>query len=240
MCTLILVFRQDPRFPLIIAANRDEVLDRPASGPRVWAEGFIAPRDERAGGTWLGLNRHGLFVGVTNRFLAPRQDQRESRGQLVVEALKEPSAASLHAAMATLPPTRFNAFHLLYADAAGAFVTWSDGERLCQDTLAPGVHVVTERSLGGDDRSRSDFIRQHLPATVTADALQRLLGLTREDDPLGGVCVEAPAFNYGTRSSAVLFVAQPLLHSQLTFADGRPDRAPFTDRSHLVGELLHR
>lgn len=40
--------------PLVIAANRDERLDRPASGPTRWAgEKFFAPRDEQAGGTWL-------------------------------------------------------------------------------------------------------------------------------------------------------------------------------------------
>lgn len=237
MCTLILLYRTHPTYPVVVAANRDEVLDRPSSGPRLWPDGFLAPRDEQAGGTWLGLNRDGVFVGVTNRFLAPRVPERASRGVLVVEALRQRSAAALHQVMAAVSPERFNAFHLLYADAGGAFVTWSDGTDLHQQALAPGTHIVTERSLGGDDRARSTFIEQHFPAVVTADSLGRLLALTRPEDPLGGVCVEAPAFNYGTRSSAVLFIGAPLAGSELYWADGRPDRTPFVRRDELVQAL---
>src|SRR5712692_8012823 len=73
VCTLICAFRVFPRWPLIVAANRDEHLNRPASPPRLWPGdlSFVAPRDEAAGGTWLGLNSAGLFVGVTNRFGVP-------------------------------------------------------------------------------------------------------------------------------------------------------------------------
>ncbi len=244
MCTLVASVLEHPGWPLIVAANRDEVLDRPATGPRHWpGEGFVAPRDEQAGGTWLGLNRHGLFVGVTNRFLAPKHAERESRGRLVVEALRFPSAAALHAHLGALSPTRFNAFHLLYADDAGAFVTWSDGERVQQQALPPGLHIVTERSLGGDDHARKALIEAAWPgltpggAAPTPEGLQGLLALTRPDDPLGGVCVEAPAFNYGTRSALVLLRGAPLSKSRLFWADGRPDRTPFVERGDLLRAL---
>ncbi|MBM4380007.1 MAG: NRDE family protein [Deltaproteobacteria bacterium] len=34
MCTLLAAFRVHPDYPLLVAANRDERLDRRASGPR--------------------------------------------------------------------------------------------------------------------------------------------------------------------------------------------------------------
>jgi uncharacterized protein with NRDE domain len=245
MCTLVVCIRQHEGFPLIVAANRDENLSRPASGPRKWAElPFIAPQDQLAFGTWLGLTRGGMFVGVTNRFLAPKHEGRDSRGTLVVEALSAPDATTLHTTLRTLSSARFNAFHLVYADDTGAFVTWSDGETVRQQTLEPGLHVVTERSLGGDDHARTSLIHERWPqvspngALPTAEALQALLGATRPDDPLGGVCVEAPAWNYGTRSSMVLFRATRLSDSRIFWAEGRPDRTPFVDRSDLVRELL--
>lgn len=80
MCTLALAFQKHSGVPLVVAANRDEALDRPAVGPFIWEQGFLAPRDERAGGTWLGLTRSGLFVGVTNRFPTLRDAARASRG----------------------------------------------------------------------------------------------------------------------------------------------------------------
>lgn len=244
MCTLIVGFQQHPDWPVVVAANRDEALSRPATGPRRWpGEPFVAPRDEEAGGTWLGLTRGGLFVGVTNRFPAERHPDRRSRGALVVEALRAPDAPALQARLASLDPTTFNAFHLLFADAGHAFVTWSDGERLFQRTLGPGLHVVTERSLGGDDRARVELVEALWPrvspggALPTPAALQGLLGTTRAGDPMGGLCVEAPGWNYGTRSSLVLLRHAQLAASRLFWADGRPDVTPFVERPDLVAAL---
>src|SRR6266542_1841340 len=72
VCTLIAAFQQHALFPVIVAANRDELYARASSGPRAWERGFFAPRDEAAGGTWLGVTSSGAFVGVTNRFGAPK------------------------------------------------------------------------------------------------------------------------------------------------------------------------
>lgn len=52
----------------------------------------MAPRDDVAGGTWLGVNAAGVFVGITNRYLGPKDDARVSRGALVTRALALPSA----------------------------------------------------------------------------------------------------------------------------------------------------
>jgi hypothetical protein len=241
MCTLIVSFRQHDDWPVVVAANRDEALGRPATGPRRWpGERFVAPRDELAGGTWLGLTTSGLFVGVTNRFPAERHGDRRSRGALVVDALRAPDAVTLQARLARLDPREYNAFHLLLADRDAAFVTWSDGQALQQQPLAPGLHVVTERSLGGDDRSRVELARRLWPASSppAPGELMALLGTTRPDDPLGGLCVEAPAFDYGTRSSAVLLLNRELGRSRLFWAEGRPDRTPFVERPDLVAALI--
>lgn len=245
MCTLIVSFQQHSAAPVLVAANRDEARGRPARGPFRWpGEGFIAPRDEQAGGTWLGLTRTGLFVGVTNRFPSARHDGRESRGLLVVEALRAPSAAALHRRLAALAPARFNPFHLLYADAAAAFVTWSDGAALRQQALAPGLHVVTERSLGGDDHARKQLIEAAWPAVSPGGALpsplalQALLARGRPEDPLGGVCVDVPALDYGTRSALVLYGGQAVATSRLFWAEGRPDVTPFVERDDLIRALV--
>ena len=118
MCTLAVEFAPDSALPLLVAANRDEALDRPATGPAL-REGpirFIAPRDEKALGTWLGMNGRGLFVGITNRFGQRPDPARLSRGALVWESLAQPSAEALHRALSTLDVRRYNPFHLLYAD----------------------------------------------------------------------------------------------------------------------------
>ncbi|EGO94617.1 NRDE family protein, partial [Acidiphilium sp. PM] len=60
MCSLILSFLPGDAWPVVIGANRDEMLARPWDPPAAhWPErpGVIAGRDRTAGGTWLGLNR---------------------------------------------------------------------------------------------------------------------------------------------------------------------------------------
>ena len=98
MCILMVIHRLLPDYPIIVAANRDETYDRPTQGPallcdapRIWGG-----RDERAGGTWMGVNEHGVVVGLTNRRLDAEQEadpERRSRGMVCLEALQGRSAA---------------------------------------------------------------------------------------------------------------------------------------------------
>jgi uncharacterized protein with NRDE domain len=234
MCTLIATVAPDTDCPLVVAANRDEALDRPAAPPAWWPGPvpFFAPKDLLAGGTWLGVNALGLFVGVTNRFGVPRDERLSSRGELVTWALSHASAQALHQALARVPSGRTNAFHLFYADRQGAFVTWDDGRRLAQSALAPGLHVVTERSLGGDDRARTERITAHLAQRrgqpMGDGDWQALLRLHDEADPVAGTCVHLPHLGYGTRSSLVLRLPRSV-DEKVTFlwAEGRPCEAPY-------------
>src|SRR5262249_974947 len=228
MCTLVAAVGVFPEWPLVVAANRDERLDRAASGPRVWpgSTPFIAPVDQAAGGTWLGLNRLGLFVGVTNRFGVERDERRESRGRLVVEALRYASARGLHSALAATRPQRVNAFPLFYRDGRDSFGTWSTGTQVLQQSMPRGLHVITERSLGGDDRARTELISSRWPAVENGpgpltDRLAQLLRI-QGDPPGTGVCIHVSQFNYGTRSSLILLLAIPLPRLELLCAAGPP------------------
>src|SRR5260221_12942006 len=111
MCTLVLLHR--PRALLAVSGNRNELLARPASGPRV-SDGVLAPHDELAGGSWLGLNRHGLFVCVTNRRGGIVDSSRKSRGLVVVDGLKADSASRPRAAVVELHGDRHDGVHLNY------------------------------------------------------------------------------------------------------------------------------
>src|SRR5512139_989608 len=94
MCTLAVALGQDRRWPVVVAANRDERLGRPSEpwGLRVGPGGvrFAAPRDVLAGGTWIGISAGGVFAGLTN-YHAPfdwyPDETRRSRGDIVGLAL---------------------------------------------------------------------------------------------------------------------------------------------------------
>jgi uncharacterized protein with NRDE domain len=244
MCTLLIAVHVFPDFPLVVAANRDEFLGRPATGPFVWPARppVVAPKDEQAGGSWLGFGAGGLFVGVTNRWRFPVDPGRKSRGALVMDALAAPNARALAADLAGLDGRLFNAFHLVYADREAAFLTASDGERATQAPLPPGVHVVTEQGLLPEDvpRVRRVLSRWNRDVAGRASpdfaALQALLA-EHGPDPREGPCVHIEGLAYGTRSSAILALGSSLAETRFFWAEGPPCRTPFEERPDLVAAL---
>ena len=203
MCVLILHHRVIPGFPVVVAANRDEARDRPSEPPRIWPAGFLAPRDARAGGTWIGLNRSGVFAGITNRSREPRDPDRPSRGQLVVEALSAPTARAAAARVARLGfASPQNPCNLLIADAEDAFLVIG-GETMTDRTLPPGTHVLTnEHELG--ELALGDLAP---PAAIDA-ALKSLAAISRDHgERAPGYALCKHGERYGTVSSTLIAVA---------------------------------
>ncbi len=242
MCTLAVAFRVDRRWPLVVGANRDERLGRPAAGwaPREGRGGIrhVAPADLLAGGTWMGVSSRGVFAGLTN-YHAPLEwypdPRRRSRGELVGLALAAPSARAAREALAPGPPERWNPFHLLVADAESAFLWWYDGERAALRELSPGLHVVTERSPDGRC-PRGDLVRARWPVEPSVARLRELLTVHGAPGAADATCVHGDP-EYGTRSSAILRLAPDLRASELLEADGRPCTTPHEDRSELLTAL---
>jgi uncharacterized protein with NRDE domain len=240
MCTVVLAAHVFAGDPLVVVANRDEQLDRASSPPLVWrprdADGsgdggpFIAPRDDVAGGTWLGVNRAGVFVGITNRYLGPQDATRASRGRLVADALALGSARAIHAAMERVPASRHNGFHLVYADARDVLATVSNGSHVAQLTLGRGLHMITERSFGAGDDSRrrarieAAWTRLSPPgAELDLERLSQLLTEHDETDLLAATCIHVPGIRYGTRSGTAIAMAA----ARMLWAEGPPCTTPF-------------
>src|SRR5579875_2756864 len=125
MCTVVLLHRPHHEWPLILAANRDERVDRLSDAPAShWPDrpGVVAGRDRTGGGSWMGVNRHGVVAAVLNRpgSLGPAPGTR-SRGELPLLALAHPSAAAAVEALSALPARDWRTFNLVVADAGAAF-----------------------------------------------------------------------------------------------------------------------
>lgn len=221
MCTVIVAHRVMPQHPVWVAANRDEDLTRPAEGFAARGELFT-PRDLKAGGTWLGVNRQRVFAAVTNRFGRPPDPARRSRGELVPTALAAPTAADGAARLRGLDGAAYNPFHAVIADHETAWVAVADGERLVVQP-ATGVIVLTERSAGAAPTAREEWLIPAARALAlsgihSVPAWWALLGTHREPS-FEGTCVHWPERQYGTRSAAVLALgALPLLRA----AEGSP------------------
>jgi len=164
VCTLTLAWQVFPDAPVLVAANRDERRDRPSEPPtRTESDpSVLAPRDAEAGGTWIGYNDAGLFVGITNRWLADPVAER-SRGLLVADALRELDARSAALLVErSVDAHAYDGFNLVVADRTAAYLFEWDG-RLRVHQLDPGVHVVVNSgaALGGGGAVIDAF---HTPA----------------------------------------------------------------------------
>ena len=146
MCTLIVLHRCLPDRPLVVAANRDEFLDRPAEGPAVRntrGGPILAPLDLEAGGTWVGLSARGVFAGLTNLRATSEQGATglRSRGEVVMAALESPSAEAAIRTLSALEEETYNPFQLLVADGRDAWLLVYRGRPEAIE-LEPGAHIV--------------------------------------------------------------------------------------------------
>src|SRR3954468_20582981 len=123
MCTVVLLFRPGHAWPLVLAANRDEMLARPWDPPAAyWPDqpGVVAGRDRLSGGTWMAVNRAGVVAAVLNRpgSLGPAAGKR-SRGELPLLAVAGAAAREAAAAIAALPAAEWRPFNVVVADRSG-------------------------------------------------------------------------------------------------------------------------
>jgi uncharacterized protein with NRDE domain len=237
MCTVLLLLRPHDPWPLLIAANRDERLDRAFDPPgRYWpgAPGIVAGRDVLGGGSWFGVNDDGVVATIVNGMdrLGPLPG-KASRGELVLRALRERDARAAAQAIGALDAARYRGFTLIAADRRGAYAVASDERAVRVDALAPGHHMVTP---DGCDVPWSPRFAAHFAAFTAAappDPARgdwaewtELLRHADEDDPHRAMTV-AVGHEFGTVCSALLALPAAAAPPELLFANGPPTRAPY-------------
>jgi uncharacterized protein with NRDE domain len=122
MCLIALAYGVSKRFSMVIAANRDEALDRPTAPLSTWqspaGHTIIGGRDLRDGGTWMGFTPQGRFAMITNvrdpQALPPAQPI--SRGSLALSWLQSHHDASDWIAQQDLQ--RYAGFNMILGDSA--------------------------------------------------------------------------------------------------------------------------
>jgi uncharacterized protein with NRDE domain len=172
MCTVVVLFRPGHATPVMLAANRDEMLARAWDPPGAyWPEqpGVVAGRDRSGGGTWMGMNRAGVVAAVLNRqgSLGPAPGKR-SRGELPLLALRCGSAAEAAQAITRLDAGAWRSFNMVLADREGAiFVRGLGHGHAVAEALPAGLHMVTSRD---PNSAHSPRVARHLPRLREAAA----------------------------------------------------------------------
>jgi len=160
MCTLALYFQQFTEYPLVVAANRDEHFDRPSGSPQVLADKpwVFGGKDHLAGGTWLGVNRNGMLVGILNRRSGVNQEGAgvKSRGLLCLEVLKANAPKEAVEILRREKATAYRPFNLLFANATEAVVAFNTEKDIDCVTLDKGLHVLSNISIYAPPAGKAD------------------------------------------------------------------------------------
>src|SRR5436190_19633018 len=165
MCTLVILRRPDHRWPVLIGANRDEMIDRPWEPPRRhWPDRpeVVAGLDKLASGSWLGVNDWGVAAAILNRHgsLGPAPGQR-SRGELVLEALDHADAVEAAEALSHLDPAAYRTFNLILADNRDGFwLRHTGGSKIEVRPLKDGLSLI---AAGDIDETATPRLKLALP-----------------------------------------------------------------------------
>jgi len=247
MCLLTVLFQVHPEWPLVVAANRDEWLARPASSVEILRQTprTLGGRDQVAQGTWLAVNEHGVVAALTNQPTQGEPDARKrSRGELPLQLTEHASAAAAaEAFQASVRCDDYNPCWLLVGDRGRLFYLAVEGQGPpALEPLEPGAFVLENRPLlpRSGKASRVETRLVAAPGWSGEALLEGLRGvLASHDRPdhgddrpaeLESACVHAGI--YGTRSASLVRVppeGRPRLHA----ADGPLCQTEFTDRSGL-------
>jgi uncharacterized protein with NRDE domain len=230
MCLIALAIDQSRRFPLVVAANRDEFFNRPAARlawwtPDVGGPAILGGRDLEAGGTWLGLNAQGRLAMVTNVRDPSRIDlEAPSRGQIVPQWLSGTEPTDRFWMRTAL--SGYNGFNLIAADFKRGECFWASSLSAHPIRLERGTYGVSNASLDTPWPKTTALKRRLRLALDEADSLDALAGslfsalgdrqtAADADLPATGVPIElerslsaafirAPDRQYGTRCSTLM------------------------------------
>ena len=178
MCLVVLSLGRHPRYPLILAANRDEFYARPTRDAAWWPDkpDVVGGRDLQAGGTWLASHRNGRFATVTN-FGEDRRPkpQQLSRGLLVTGFLD--SVMSPTEYLETIDGEAYAGFNLIVGDSTDvAYLSNREGG---VRQLLPGIYGLSNTLLDGPwykiSRSKKKLMSLLDDGTVNETELLRLM-----------------------------------------------------------------
>jgi uncharacterized protein with NRDE domain len=244
MCLLVMASRLVAGEPLIVGANRDELVERPATPMTVLEGGpprIIGGRDEQSGGTWLAVNEHGVCAALTNQPLGEAKDPtKRSRGDLPLALAGHGSAGSAVAAfVGTFHPRDYNGCWLLVGDRSSLwYVDFTGPGEAEAVALPPGIHVLENKRLG-ELSAKVDLVREQLGHPGDGDAVvagfRRVLADHRipegDERPNAANCVHLDTF--GTRSSCLVRVGEASAPPRIWVAPGPPCSTPYEEAGSL-------
>ncbi|MHB8578707.1 MAG: NRDE family protein [Ignavibacteriaceae bacterium] len=224
MCLLLISYKNHPRYKLIVAANRDEFYNRPASPAHFWEDKpeLLAGIDFEAGGTWLGLTTAGNFSAITNyRDIKNLKKDAPTRGKLVTDFLLNNFSPVDYIKVLEEKSGLYNGYNLIFGNLMQ--MNYFSNQTKKSIELAPGIYGLSNHLLDTPwykvEKSKKSFsiilMKQDIDnldlfeilsdKSYPADDMLPDTGVgLKIEKAVSPVFVETPY--YGTRSSTVILI----------------------------------
>lgn len=246
MSLLAIVYHLVPEAPILVAYNREEPLDRICPAPSIQSgkPRILASIDQHTGGTYLGMNQNGMFVGVVRRkkFEAPVNPR--SRGALTREMLKCNSAQhAVDLALEELHTGQYRGANFCVADPDSGWMIHSHSETDVME-LKQGLCIVGDRDMN-DPKDARVAMAQRLLTLQTLDSPVKFLAiaskvLARTSTAPGRPSMVVKEKDYGTVSSTLISLGKKPRDAIYQYSNGSPDESKFEDYSPLLRDILSR
>jgi uncharacterized protein with NRDE domain len=222
MCTVIILNEYHDKYKLIVAANRDELYDKPSAPPELLQgthHRILAPKDLINGGTWIGVTEDGWFAAITNQDDDDYNSGMKSRGNIVAECLQSGNSHDVASDLRKLDPQQHNSFNLIFGSADDIYIgKVHRGNTPVIDHIHTGITVI-----GNDCSDKATYQRKIDHATELArtinhdDSISEMVNKLHHilsdhsnsnADPYEAICVHDEQHKFGTVSSCIIAVTR--------------------------------
>lgn len=238
MCLVAIALDKSRKFPLVVAANRDEYFDRPAARLAWWTPddggpAILGGRDLQSGGTWLGLTAQGR-LGLLTNLRDPRSHSgvAPSRGEIVPNWLSARDPVDKFWMRTAV--SGYNGFNLIAADFRIGECFWVSNSGAYPRRLERGVYGLSNAALDTPwpkvvalKERLQESVEQAADVAELARQLFRALSDRTEADPaqlpktgisiererqLSSAFIRTPDRSYGTRTSTLIITERVNRH----------------------------
>jgi uncharacterized protein with NRDE domain len=244
MCILAIQYKTVRNAPILVAHNREERFDRPTQPPKIQSgkPRTICGLDRKAGGTWLGVNQHGLLVVAANRIKTNVPAEARSRGLLCRELLGNTTARqAVRHAVKELSSGVYAGVNYLCVDTDFGAVVFG-GNHVTTEELTPGLHILANGNMDDPQDDRQEFIRRQLTLQKIESAVTFLAmasrAFARKPDASGRRGVVLVGGEFGTVSSTLVSLPKKIQNAVFQYTGGPPCDTHYDDYSALLRQVL--
>lgn len=238
MCLVAFALDRCRKFPLVVAANRDEYFERPTARLAWWSPeqggpDILGGRDLDSGGTWLGLTTQGRLGLLTNVRDARRTfEGAPSRGQIVPNWLSAREPVDRFWMRTAI--SGYNGFNLVAADFKSGECFWVSNGGTYPRRLERGVYGLSNAELDTPwpkvltlkakliesleqstqvDELAAKLFKALADRTEAEDAKLPKTGVPQERErQLSPAFIRIPEHRYGTRTSTLIITERVNRH----------------------------